>query len=369
MLSTARFQEQFERFLRLIAAHDRGHAFTNFHEGVAGVWESYKPRLRNHALGLLGAGGWSKSDIGSGVILGRTIAAIEIQDSRINLTNNLVFWQNRFGHTNREHRSLLDSASSPKLSRELEGLLFSLFREEIDEGAIFDRLSELLRAKYPLLAYLYFLKDMDRFAPIQPTTYDRAFRALGIDLVTLKNCSWENYRGFNQALEEVRMELRKIDSLSDARLIDAHSFCWLLERLDEDGPNSRSGEMGRILGGRQTSIIDMRYSVENTVRNSNGQIVQRTVKNKELNMTTEELDRLLDYLLDDQGGRCALTGIRFNYHGPNADKNLLPSLDRIDSDGHYELGNLQIVCRFINFWKGSSDNAEFRKLLGLVRNA
>lgn len=44
-----------------------------------------------------------------------------------------------------------------------------------------------------------------------------------------------------------------------------------------------------------------------------------------------------------------------------------PSLDRIDSDGHYEAGNLQVVCRFINFWKGASDDEEFRRLLELVR--
>jgi hypothetical protein len=46
---------------------------------------------------------------------------------------------------------------------------------------------------------------------------------------------------------------------------------------------------------------------------------------------------------------------------------LLPSVDRIDSNGHYEAGNLQVVCQFVNFWKGSSDNEEFKRLLMLVR--
>lgn len=48
-------------------------------------------------------------------------------------------------------------------------------------------------------------------------------------------------------------------------------------------------------------------------------------------------------------------------------KNLLPSLDRIDSAGHYEVGNLQMVCQFINFRKDDSDNVEFQRLLLLVR--
>jgi hypothetical protein len=365
-----RFQTQFARFQRLIADNDKGNAFTNFQEGVAGVWEGYKPHLRDHALRILAFDGWSESSIGSGAILRHVIDAIEIQDSRTTLTNNLCFWQNRFGHANRDHRALLEAVSSPKSRVELEQLLFGVYRGKANEGATFDRLGELTGAKYPLLAYLYFLQDMGRFMPIQPTTFDRAFRGLGIELVTLRNCSWENYQRFNAALGEVRKALASIDGLSNVRLIDAHSFCWLLERLDDDGEqgaNTGRKDAGRIVGGRERSIIEMRISVENAVKNSYGQIIQRTVKNKELRMTSAELEKLLAFLLDLQGNRCALTGIPFHFHGPDADKNLLPSVDRIDSDGHYEVGNLQVVCRFINFWKGNSDNAEFQRLLLLVR--
>jgi hypothetical protein len=350
-LPSARFQTQFARFQRLIVSNDKGHHFTNFEEGVAGVWEGYKPRLRDHALRILAPDRWSDTSIGSGAILQHTIDAIEIQDNRTNLINNLVFWQNRFGHANRDHRALLDAVSNPNLRHDLEYFLFGLYRGGADEGATFNSLSKLTGAKYPLLAYLYFLKDMGRFMPIQPTTFDRAFRDLGVELVTLRNCTWENYQFFNDALGEVKKALASIDGLSKTRLIDAHSFCWLLEKLEDDGgQGTKSGgkDPGRILGGRDKSIILMRDSVENTVKNSNGQIVQRTMKNKELRMTPAVLERLLASLLDLQGNRCALTGIPFQFHGPDADNNLLPSVDRIDSDGHYEAGNLQIVCQFIN---------------------
>jgi hypothetical protein len=189
----------------------------------------------------------------------------------------------------------------------------------VNEGVTFDRMGELTGAKYPLLAYLYFLQDMDRFMPVQPTTFDRAFRGLGIELVTLRNCSWENYQRFNAALGEVRTALASIDGLSNVRLIDAHSFCWLLERLDDDGDrgaNAGRKDAGRIVGGREKSIIAMRFSVENTVKNCYGQIIQRTVKNKELRMTSAELEKLLAFLLDLQGNRCALTGIPFHFHAP-----------------------------------------------------
>ena len=253
-LSPDRFRSQLARFQSLISANDKGRAFTNFQEGVAGGWENYKPRLREHALRILAIGGWSEGSVGSGAILQHTIDAIEIQDSRTTLSNNLVFWQNRFGHANREHRILLEAIASPRLRRDLEQSLFDLYRGTSDEGATFDRLSELTGAKYPLLAYLYFLKDMDRFVPIQPTTYDRAFRSLGIDLVTLRHCSWANYQQFIAALGEVRQALAVINGLSNARLIDAHSFCWLLETLEDSGNGgSLSGRKnaGRIVGGRE----------------------------------------------------------------------------------------------------------------------
>lgn len=366
------FRKAFDRFQQLIVARS-GHRFVNFDEGMAARWENYKPRLRARALALLGAETWPESAIGSGEILRRAIDAIEIQDSAINLTNNLVFWQNRFGHANREHRALLEAVSDAQRRRALEQLLFGLFRANADEETTFERLSAHVGAKYPLLAYLYFLKDMDRFMPIQPTGFDRAFRALGLSFSTLRQCTWENYTRFNAVLDALRPMIAAAAGLKSVRLIDAHSFCWIfasLLRAEAEGALDKpSGgkDSGRIVGGREKAIIAMRYSILETVKNSYGQTVERIVKNKELAMTTAELDKLLESLLDVQGNRCALTGIRFHFPGPDADKNLLPSADRIDSNGHYAPGNIQIVCRFVNFWKGASDNEEFRRLLRLVQ--
>ena len=158
------------------------------------------------------------------------------------------------------------------------------------------------------------------------------------------------------------------------RLIDAHSFCWIyatLLKMRAEGVlgNQPGGkDSGHVVEGREKSIIQMRTSILQTVANSNGQTVQAIVKNKELGMDAAELDGYLRELLDQQGNRCALTGIPLQYSDPLADKNLLPSPDRIDSKGHYVKGNIQVVCRFINFWKSASGNEEFKRLLTLVRD-
>lgn len=104
-----------------------------------------------------------------------------------------------------------------------------------------------------------------------------------------------------------------------------------------------------------------------TVAQSNGQQVMTTQKNKTCEFTKEELRAYIETLIRDQDRLCAMTGILLQFDGDEDDKELLCSLDRIDSDGHYTRGNLQVVCRFVNRWKGAGVDAEFRRLIGLVR--
>ncbi|RWK41724.1 MAG: hypothetical protein EOR46_15590 [Mesorhizobium sp.] len=123
-----------------------------------------------------------------------------------------------------------------------------------------------------------------------------------------------------------------------------------------------------IFNPRQKSIAYMAMMAKGTVEVSNGQQVLRTVKSKELRIPEGELEPFLNALLDAQEGLCAITGLQVQYLGEEDDKELLCSLDRIDSDGHYEIGNLQIVCRFVNRWKNASNDQEFRRLIGVVRD-
>ena len=295
-IDTSAFHYAFDRFCALVEAKS-GHPFRGFDVGLPDEWESYKPRLRDHALRLLRPEDWLEDEIGSGAILNRTIEAIEIQDSRLKLTNNLVSWPNRFGHAKRDHRVMLETASNPVLRGDIEGLLFGLYRGSADEGVTFDRLVGATGGKYPLLAYLFFLKDIDRFMPIQPTGFDLAFHALGIEFTTLRQCSWANYTGFNATLDRLRPLIAHDAGLGTVRLVDAHSFCWIFSSLlkrEAEGTLERAPggrDERRVLSGSEISVIEMRNSVENTVRNSNGQMVERRIKNKELHMNAAALQK------------------------------------------------------------------------------
>jgi len=372
MVDQAAFQTTFQHFISLVEKYDGGHPFTSFDEGLVGAYELYKLRLREYARGLLLCEEWNEGNIGNGAILERAISAIEIQDSRRNIRNNLVFWQNRYGHDAREHKVLLEARADRKMCRLIERGLFDLYRTEAEDGIIFDRLAELLHRKYTLLAYLFFLKDSDRFCPIQPTGYDLAFKQLGVALTTLRNCNWANYSQYNQALQDVRAFLEEIAGLRRVRLIDAHSFCWvyitLLRReLGRGTSEPRTSHPGRIVEARERCIVDMKYSIIQTAQQSRGQTVERLVqlKVKDLGFDQYQLDTHLRQLMHLQEDRCALTGIPFQFDGD--DLHLRPSPDRKDSSGHYVAGNIQIVCRFVNFWKRDTPNEDFVRLLSLVR--
>ena len=108
-------------------------------------------------------------------------------------------------------------------------------------------------------------------------------------------------------------------------------------------------------------------TVKSTTSKSNGQKAKRTIKNKNLEIPEDRIKKIIQNLRIKQKGRCALTGLKLNFTKNGGDHQLHPSIDRIDSSGHYSEDNIQIVCKFVNFWKQAQKDDEFRRLLSIVR--
>lgn len=367
------FQDQFAVFKERILRKSK-QPFTSFREGLAEEWEGYKLSLREEALSRLRPSSWPQTSVGSGQILKSLISAIEIPKEEGAPPNNLVWWPNEYGHRNRSHFALLDALDDPAERRRIEQWAFEFYRGEPDFGLAFEELRAFAGSRYDLLAYLFFLRNPDRFMPIGSRTFDRAFEALGIGVRTAWRCSWENYQEYIAALQDIRAALTDFVGLSEVRLVDAHSFCWLLVRPELERPDillvdSAKGKASnaKIYGGEDIAIRRMIDSIANTVKHATGQKVEVTRKLKELGLTYEELDAHLRKLMAKQKGLCALTGIKLDLRKEGFDRKLWPSPDRIDSNGHYNAHNLQVVCAFVNGWKGATPDEEFRRLLELVR--
>jgi len=151
--------------------------------------------------------------------------------------------------------------------------------------------------------------------------------------------------------------------IQGASLDNWHTLLHWKEKLEE-----AKTQPVRNFTPTQKSIADMAFQAEQTTKTANGQKVERKAKTKNFGFKDRlELERYLHDLLEAQGNRCAISDLSLQFIGSHDDKQMLCSLDRIDSDGHYESDNLQIVCRFVNFWKSDMVDTEFRRLLSVIR--
>jgi len=140
-------------------------------------------------------------------------------------------------------------------------------------------------------------------------------------------------------------------------------------KLKVEESKKKSGP-GLVFNDLQRAAWRMADTAFRTTRQSNGQQIERTVKNKDfLFHDKEELRRYICDLIKAQEYHCALSGLELNLDELSGDPEMRASLDRIDSDGHYERDNLQVVCRFINRWKGADKNSEFQRLIERLQHA
>jgi hypothetical protein len=142
-------------------------------------------------------------------------------------------------------------------------------------------------------------------------------------------------------------------------------------------PIKYGSQADKIAYQRASELFEAAYAAERmtnaavaTTNSATGQTVERIVKKKDLGFPSAAA--LQDYIAEIMGAQeysCELTGLPLELDEVNGDRAMFASLDRIDSSRHYEPGNLQVVCRFANFWKGASDNAEFRRLVEVIRSS
>lgn len=154
-------------------------------------------------------------------------------------------------------------------------------------------------------------------------------------------------------------------------LIDGRSRDVWHARPEWQAKEERAGRGAtRVYAKKELSARRMAEAAFYTAAAANGQEVTRRVKNKEVVGfgDVHALERYVLELYEAQEGLCAISGIGLQHDEQGADRARICSLDRIDSEGHYERGNLQVVCRFINAWKSNSPDGEFRRLLRMIKS-
>ncbi|HMJ48402.1 MAG TPA: HNH endonuclease [Ferruginibacter sp.] len=178
--------------------------------------ENYKYAVYTEAKESLEQQWWKPSDIGTGKIQERVKNAIKtklVYKYQYH-NNNLVDWRKR------------DDFSKIPISNSLENTLFNFYKNKTKDSQVFDEFLTL-GLSYQLIAYLYFIKDRNRYLPITQERFDEIFDLIGIkDFKTSGQASWDNYNEYIDIIKQVRDFLKVKEP--DTTLLDAHSFLFIL---------------------------------------------------------------------------------------------------------------------------------------------
>lgn len=123
----------------------------------------------------------------------------------------------------------------------------------------------------------------------------------------------------------------------------------------------------RVFSNLEKTIWRAVNTIESTVAQADGRIEETIRKVKQQMVSSLELREYLEDLYRQQEELCAATGLRMLLDGDEGSADFKLSVDRIDSNGHYEPSNLQLVCQFANFWKSHRDDKRFKELIAIVR--
>ena len=220
LIDTEKLVEQLSRFTAFVQQLDGQSEFISFRDssGFLGHEEDYKSRVAEEARKELNFSNWKESWIGTGKIA-------ECARSAINKSGNLVNKNQQIDFKNR-----LDP-NHAKYRPEAERALYDIYRNsQCNESVAFANAVEVFGAKYDTIAFLFFIKDDTRFLPISTGHFDKGFASLGIDYTTSFRCSWENYQGFIDLIKEIRTVMEDMLPMQGTpRLIDAHSFVWVIQ--------------------------------------------------------------------------------------------------------------------------------------------
>ena len=136
-----------------------------------------------------------------------------------------------------DYKSIEKQRGNPKL----EGCLYALYHREVQNERSFAELVGIFGKAYPLIAYLFFLKDKSRYLPIAPQRFDYACERLEVNFKTSRLPSWENYQSYLSLIRELKTMLaKKLDVR--VTLLEAHSFASILGiQMDPEPLSSKSG--------------------------------------------------------------------------------------------------------------------------------
>ena len=179
--------------------------------------ENYKTRIAIKAQEALQYERWTEKWIDNGKILNCSAKAMSCAENLVNKHQQIDF-KNKLNY------------SDPKNKLSLARAIYDIYKSkgEKEEARAFANAVTAFGGKYDTIAYLFFIKDSSRFLPISTGHLEKSLKSVGFEYKLSGNCSWENYNGFLEIATAIRDLMAQTLPIDEIRLIDAHSFLWVI---------------------------------------------------------------------------------------------------------------------------------------------
>lgn len=191
----------------------------NFHDGFIWMEEGYKKAAKQKSQQYLHPSSWDDRAIQDGTVAKEVLALIYDKELA-----NLIDWRDKANNI----KPLMEEE---KKRIPLGNCLRDIFLGSNDQES-FQHAQKCIGYKFPVLSYLFFIKDPSSYLPVRPNIFAARFPLIGIS-GWKSGCSWDNYQDFLSAVLDVQNFLQ--DHYQDASIsfIDAHSFIWMAWMLQD----------------------------------------------------------------------------------------------------------------------------------------
>ena len=155
--------------------------------------------------------------------------------------------------------------------------IYGIFEPGFDNDAkYFDILATILNSVYDsfsFVAYFFFLKAKDRYAPVRRDADTAALKKLDADASCMNKCTWKNYMAFMSVINDIYAFLS--GKTNDVELIDAQSFLWMMwmvdthntpEYIESDDPYETSTYTSSYFEGKKLKVYGTKYERDKRVR-------------------------------------------------------------------------------------------------------
>lgn len=194
--------------------------------------ENYKYTAYEKGRKALAADTWTTDMIGTGEIFNSVMKALS-------KANNLVYFTT----------DTFESKAKANMKK-AEKLIYNIYNENDDEQAFYE-FTKFFGRISDKTAYIFFLKDKERYLPLSPNKFGKRLEMFGITTQCTRGMTWEHYMEFIDIMKYVQIYLNR-ELVKNASLLDAHSFIWAAYKLEDQKTRLLQDEIEKLVLQRES---------------------------------------------------------------------------------------------------------------------